>query len=82
MTTDDPHGAAAELVRHKRRTMRVGSPGTYGRLAFRLLEDAEFFLEPVADRMGIEALTVENLVGTIAATDRLQEALGLVGESS
>ena len=77
-----PYAAASALVTHARKRGRMGHRGSLTRLAFRLLEEDERFFPPIATRMGIEAKSVEDLVGKIWEQNRLAEALDLAGEPS
>jgi len=73
--------AVRALVGNARRTGRRGLPGTLTRLAYRLFEDDEDLLKPVAIRMGVAVSTVEDLVIAVELQERLGEALDLVVES-
>ncbi len=72
--------AVRGLVDHVRRKRRLGPSGSLTRLVFRLLEDDETFVAPIAARMQIETDNVVELVAAIEAAGRRHEALDLLAD--
>lgn len=66
--------AASALVAHARQAGSRGRRGSYTRLIFRLLEEDDCLVAPVATRMELDATTAAELLTEVIETDRLDAA--------